>query len=243
MGLLDFLSGGSASTPKGFDINKDDFQIKDADKIFGQTQDQYGQAQARGEAIQPKRENFLNVLEQSALGQGPSLAAEQLKQGQERNLAQQLAMAQGQRTSNPAALQRELFRAQQTGAADVAQQAGQARIQESTANRQLYSQNLQAEQAAVDQLTQQYLSMGFDVRSAQQQALAQYNQLQVQQTLGLAGIQAENERAAAAGRGAAMGGLISGAASGLGAAASGGMLGEGKLSTALSSFAPTKKTP
>lgn len=216
MGLLDFLSGGSASTPKGFDINKDDFQIKDADKIFGQTQDQYGQAQARGEAIQPKRENFLNVLEQSALGQGPSLAAEQLKQAQERNLAQQLAMAQGQRTSNPAALQRELFRAQQSGAADVAQQAGQARIQESTANRQLYSQNLQAEQAAVDQLTQQYLSMGFDVRQAQQQALADYNKLQVQQTLGLANIQAENERAAASGRGQVIGGLASAGASALG---------------------------
>lgn len=213
MGFLDFLTGaGGLSDPKGFDIKREDFEIKDVDKLFGQSQSQLQEAEKRGAAIAPKRESFLTALEQSAMGQGPSLAAEQIKQTQERNLAQQLALAQGQTGGNAAGLQRQLFRAQQAGAAQTAQAGGQAALAEQAQNRQLYQQALGQEQAAVDNLTQKYLSMGFDMRSAQQQALADYNKLQVNQALGLAGIKAQQEQARAGAQSGLIGGILQGGA-------------------------------
>jgi hypothetical protein len=214
MSFLDMLSGaGQIGEAKGFDINRADFEIKDADKLFGQTQDQYTAAVERAKPLEQKRTTLLDTLEQSALGTGPSLAKEQLKQAQDRNLAQQLAMVQGQRGGSASANTRNLMRAQSEGAAQVANQGVTAGIQEQQANRQLYSQALGQEQQAVDALTQQYLSMGFDIRAAQQQALEDYNVLQVQQATQLAGINAENQRARGQMTGQLVGGLISGAAS------------------------------
>lgn len=214
MSFLDILSGaGQIGEAKGFDINRADFEIKDADKLFGQTQDQYTAAVERAKPLEQKRTTLLDTLEQSALGTGPSLAKEQLKQAQDRNLAQQLAMVQSQRGGSASANTRNLMRAQSEGAAQVANQGVTAGIQEQAANRQLYSQALGQEQQAVDALTQQYLSMGFDIRAAQQQALEDYNTLQVQQATQLAGINAENQRQRGSLTGSLVGGLISGAAS------------------------------
>ncbi len=213
MGFLDMLSGASEiGEAKGFDINKDDFQIKDADKLFGQTQDQYSNANKRGQKIEGKRDSFLGALEQSAMGTGPSLAMEQLKQTQDRTLAQQLAAVQAQRGGNGALGQRDVLRRAAEMNAQTANQGVTARLQEQQQNRQLYGQQLGQEQQAVDQMTQQYLAMGFDIRSAQQQALEDYNNLQVQQSIANNQINAENQRTRGQMTGALVGGLISGAA-------------------------------
>jgi hypothetical protein len=215
MGFLDFLSGASEiGGAQGFDINKEDFKIKDADKLFGQTQTQYEQNAARSAALQPKQEAFLNTLEQSAMGRGPSIAVEAMKQSQERNLAQQLAAAQAQRGGNPALMQRELLRAQQQGSQDIAQAGGIAKLQEQQGAQQIYGKQLQDQQSMVNNLTQQYLAQGFGIRQAEQQALADYNKLQVDQALGLAQINAQNQQKRADLSGGMIGSVIGGIASG-----------------------------
>lgn len=214
MSFLGFLSGADEmGTAKGFDINKEDYQIKDADKLFGQSQEQFEAAKARGAGLADKRSAFLGTLEQAAAGNAPSLAVEQLKQNQERSLAQQVAMAQSQRGGNAALAQRSAANLGAQNSASVGQQAMLGRLEESQAAKGMLQQELQNQQAAVDQLTQQYLSMGFDVRSAQQKALQAYNELQVQQTVGIAGINASNERAKGEATGNLVGGLIKGGAS------------------------------
>jgi hypothetical protein len=235
MGFLDFLTGGSQiDTQHGVDINKGDFQIKDADKLFGQTQDQYQNAQQRGQGLNEKSSSFLNTLEGSANGTAPSLSSAMLKQAQDRNLQQQLAMAQSQRGGNPAALQRELLRSQSAGAANTAQQGVTAGLQEQQQNRQLYQQELGRQQSAVDQLTQQYLGMGFNIRQAQEQALADYNHLNVQQALGLAQINSAGQMQQAGAQNKLVGGLFSAAGSALmpmGGATSGGLQAGSPIST------------
>lgn len=198
MGFLDFLSGaGQIGDFHGVDINKNDFQIQNADQLFGQTQDQYNQQAALQPNINNKSTSFLNTLEASANGQGPSLSGAMLKQAQDRNLQQQLAMAAGQRGGNVAANQRELLRAQSSGDATAAQQGVTAGLQEQMQNRQLYSGELNNQRNSVNQMTQQYLQQGFNIRDAQEKALADYNHLNVQQALGLAQVNAGQQQALA----------------------------------------------
>lgn len=223
MSFLDFLTGGTQiDTQHGVDINKGDFEIKDADKLFGQTQEQYNQAAAQQPGLNQKAGNFLNTLEASANGTAPSLSSAMLRQAQDRNLQQQLAMAQAQRGGNPAALQRELLRSQSAGAANVAQQGVTAGLQEQQQNRGLYQQELGRQQGMVNQLTQQYLQQGFNIRDAQEKALADYNHLNVQQALGLAGINSGAQQAQAAAQGGFIGGLINAGSSAFAGMAGGG---------------------
>lgn len=214
MSFLGFLSGADEmGNPQGFDIKKEDFEIKDADKIFGQTQTEFEAAKQRGAGLQGKRDAFLQTLQASAAGNGPSLAVEQMKMNQERNLSQQLAAAQGQRGASPGLAARSAANAAAANQAQIAQQGMQGRIEEQTRASKMLQSELQSQQEAVDALTQKYLSMGFDMRSAQQKALQAYNELQVQQTVGLASIEAQNQQARGQATGALSGGLIKGISS------------------------------
>lgn len=217
MGFLDFLSGGSQiGGAQGVDINKDDFKIKNADALYNQTQNQYNQAAAQQPNLNNQASSFLNNLQASANGTAPSVSTAMLKQAQDRNLQQQLAMAASQRGGNPAAAQRELLRAQSSGAATAANQGVTAGLQEQQQNKQLYQTELGRQQTAVAQATQQYLQQGFSIEQAQEQALADYNHLNVQQALGLAGVNEQGQATQAGLMGGLMSGLIGGAATAMG---------------------------
>lgn len=155
-----------------YNINEAAFQIPDAQKYRDKADTQYGGAVERGNYIQPKQRSFIETLEQQASGQGPSLATEQLKSAQNRNLAQQVAAAQASRSPSGALTQRNLLRTQQEGAAQVAEQSAQARIQEQLLARTMLGQQIGQERQASDQLTQNYLAQGFSMAQAQQQAAA-----------------------------------------------------------------------
>ena len=52
MSIFGFLGGNqNIRDAKGFDVNKEDFKIKDADKMFGQTQGQFEQQAQRQQQL------------------------------------------------------------------------------------------------------------------------------------------------------------------------------------------------
>lgn len=240
MAFLGFLSGADdVGSPSGVDINRGDFEIKDVDKLFGQSQDEYKAAKQRGAGLGQQRSGFLNTIQQQAEGTGPMFSQQALQQSNQRNLMQQLAAAQAQRGGNTAAAQRQQMQRQVAGNAQTAQLGAQGRIQEQQAYQDIYGSELATQQSEVDQLTQQYLSMGFDVRSAQQKALEAYNSLRVNQNLQLQGIQAGNQRAAAGMTSGLVGGLIS-AGAGMGAASLKGGMKPASKPVVDAGFNPTK---
>lgn len=214
MAFLDFLSGNNEiGRAEGVNIDKKDFEIKDADKLFGQTQEQYAETKQRGAGLDTKRASFLSNLQQSAAGTaGPGFARQALQLNQQRNLSQQLAAAQGQRAGNAAANQRNIMRNQAAGAANVSQLGAQGDIQEQQASQRMLQGEFQQQQQQVDQMTQKYLSMGFDIRSAQQKALEDYNRLNVSQNLQIQGINSQQQQARAGMTGGLIGGLLRGGA-------------------------------
>lgn len=195
-----FGGHGTVGMQQGVDIDPNAFKIADADKYRGQAQDQYGAAVERGQYAQPRQRALINTLTQQAAGQGPSLANEQLKSAQNRNLAQQLAAAQAVRSPNAALTQRNLLRNQQTAGAQLAEQGGIARMQEQQSAQQQLAQQLQNQQATADSLTQSYLAQGFGMAQAQQQALADLEKLRVQQATSMAQINSGIDMSNAASR-------------------------------------------
>ncbi len=137
---------------------------------------------------------FGNQLAQGALGKGPSIADAQMKQAQDSSLAQQMAAARANRAINPALAFRATQQAGGQQGAQIAQQAGIARLQEQQANQGQY---------------QNYLS---GLQGQRAQALG----LNTQAT----SAQAANSQAAANSENAFTGGLIGAAASGLASYAS-----------------------
>lgn len=222
MGLFDMLGGGgNIRDAQGVSINKDDYKIKDADTLFGQTQDQFKSSADRTKQLQGRSDTLMNQLAGQAAGTAPSITEQQLKQAQERNLSQQLAAVQANRGGNPAAMQREALRAQSAGASNIAQQAAQSRLQEQASAQTQLGNFLGQEQQQVAQLTQKYLQQGFDIRSAEQQALEDFNTLNVNQALGLAKINAEQDQSRQKGFQSGLG-MFSNAVGGLGGFASSG---------------------
>jgi len=151
-------------------------------------------------------------LRRQASGEGPSLATAQLKQAQDRTLAQQLAAAGAARGGNAAALQRQLARQQGTAGQELAQQAAVTRMQEQQGAQQQLGAMLSQEQAASDQAVNNYLRLGFDLRQAEIAAQQDLERLRQAARAG-AGAQAANAFAQAkAGERNMTGGLIGGAA-------------------------------
>lgn len=185
------VGGAAGAAPQAKPIEIKDKSRFDLDK-FGaagfQTRafEEERQADIRGAEARAKRNQLISSLQAQA-GQKPSgsLAEAQLKAAQDRSLAQQLAAARSARGGNQAALQRALVQQQGAAAADIAQQASQARLQEEQQNRQLQLQTQQLlgqqigqEQALADQLTSDYLSKGFTMAQARQQAQADLEKTQ-----------------------------------------------------------------
>lgn len=181
---------GHQADMQGVAIDPNAFKIPDADKYRGQAEDQYKRGVGNVDYVQPKQRSFLETLGQQASGQGPSLAVEQLKQAQNRSLAQQMAAAQAARSNNPALAQRMMMQNQMASNANLAGQATQARMQEQLNAQQMYGTQLNGMAGQANQAVQQYLAQGFSMAQAQQQAAADFQRLSVQQALGLAGINA-----------------------------------------------------
>ncbi len=190
-GLLGALtSKKTVGMQGGFDINKNDFMIKDLDKYQGQSQDQYNRATGQQAFVDPKQQAFLNALGQQAAGQGPSLAVEQLKQAQNRNLAQQMAAASAARGGNPALLQRQVMQQAAQNQQQTAAASTQARMQEQMNAQSLYGNQLNNYANTANSGATGAINQGFGMAQAQQQALADYNRIASGQSVNMANINA-----------------------------------------------------
>lgn len=147
-------------------------------------------------------------LRDQALGQGPSIAAQQMRAGQEAAMAQsRAALASSRGGANPLAA-RAAIQANQAGQLDIAQKAGIARLQE----QQMAAQNFGAlanqmrtgdlqtvelkakQQNDFNQLRQQYMNAGIDAQRANQMAALDFERLK--QGAEQANIAAKNAAAA-----------------------------------------------
>lgn len=122
--------GGSA-TAKTQSVGQSYYDIS---KEVAPAQEDYKKLLESGRATQtavsPMQQSVLTQMGQAAMGQGPSLAEAQLKQAQDRTLAQQLAAVQSGRGGNAAMSQRNLMQAQSGAGRDLAQQAVIERLKE-----------------------------------------------------------------------------------------------------------------
>jgi hypothetical protein len=155
------------------------------------------------QSITPARSQALQQMGQAALGKGPSIAEEQMKQAQERSLAQQVAAAQaGSRGGTLGASQRQLAQNLSRSGQQIAQSAAQERIGERdrflqvSGDERLNQSELIRQQLELDTAAQRTMQ---DFERAKSGAAAQQSQLMN-----------ANQQAGAS----RMGGLISG---GLGA--------------------------
>lgn len=128
LGSMFGLEGSATYKPqtaskKYFDISK---EVKPA-------QDEFAAALARQKGLTgitaPAQADVLKQMGEAALGRGPSLAEAQLKQAQDRNLAQQLAATQS-RPGGGALAQRSLLQNMASSGRDLAQQSAIERLRE-----------------------------------------------------------------------------------------------------------------
>ena len=133
-------------------------------------------AEKQSLATQAQQQRLIGGLQGQVEGSAPSLAQAQLKAAQDRNLAQQLAAAKSQRGGSPAALQRQLARAQGSAGQELAQQAGQARLQEQQGAQQLLAQQLGQQQALSSGQVSGFLGQGQQFAANQARLRAQQAQ-------------------------------------------------------------------
>jgi len=119
-------SGSGAGDPNMafFDIEKEIEPAKQMQK------DLLADSLARTQAAAPAQGDVMQAMGQAALGKGPSLAEAQLKQAQDRNLAQQLATIQAQRGGSAASNQRALLQNMASSGRDLASQSAIERMGE-----------------------------------------------------------------------------------------------------------------
>lgn len=200
------------------DVDKSAFEIKEAEESKKRAQAREQEATERSKTAQEQRQGLISQLQAQASGEAPSLAEAQLKAASDRNLAQQLAVAQTQRGGSASARERNLARAQAQSGRELAQDVTTAGIQERQQAQNLLAQQISQEQQLADQLTQNYLAQGFTIEQAQQQALADFEKLETNQFLSAQGLTAASTEAGAQRQAGLIGGIFS-AGSGLGAAA------------------------
>ncbi len=147
------------------------------------------------EAATKAQSDLIKALQAQAAGTTPSLTEAQMRATQEKNLAQQLATAGASRGGNQAALQRQLLKSQQAGAAETTQQAGTLRLQEQQAAQSQLATAIANQQSAANAAQQTYqnalstaIAQGLTTEQAQtaanvayQEALTQQEQFQKQQ--------------------------------------------------------------
>lgn len=179
-----------------------------------------GLANAPQTAAQQAQAGLMGQLQQTAAGQGPSIAGQMLTQaGQQNQAAQNAAVASARGNVNPALLQRNSMNAAANQNQNLAGQAATARMQEAQAaqgqlaglSTNMQQQNMQQTDFA-NQLAAQYAGMGLTADQANLQANLQAQQIQ-------SGVAQQNAGA----KTNIVGGIISGAgsAAGLGKAAGG----------------------
>ncbi len=216
------LFGTSKFNATSRKIDEDAFKIEKSKEASDRSDALGAKAEQRSDKAAQDRSGLITQLQGQADGTAPSLAEAQLRSATDRNLAQQLAVAQSQRGGSAASRQREVLRGQATAGRDIAQQSAELRIQERNQAQQLLGQQISDEQQLSDQLTQQYLQQGFTIEQARQQAAADFERLQTEQHLAIQGINASAHSAANAGRAGITQGIIGGLSSVASSAASAG---------------------
>ena len=172
-------SGSPFANSQSNQIYTPAFNLQNYDENRRRIWSGYDQSQGRGIAgdVRERQRGLADMLQQQAMGQGPSVATEQLKMGQNRNLSQQQAAAASMRGRNVGLGQRLIQ--QQAGQAnqEVAAQSAAMRAQEQMGAREQLAGVLQQEgalelgiQQANDQMTQFYLNQGMSYDLAQSQA-------------------------------------------------------------------------
>jgi len=221
------LGFGSSATYKPTYLGKEQFDIsqelKPAQEDYAKLLESTRAAQA---ATAAPRTDVLTQMGQAALGQGPSLAEAQLKQAQDRTLAQQLAAVQAGRGGNAAMQQRGLMQAQSGMGRDLAQQAAIERLRERDSFMQqanIADQGLRTDIQGKLDLDTMNKDRLMKLEMANTQMQNQAAQMKAQQTQQM--------------RGAIFGGL----AGGIGKMATGGAFGSGGFGDFLGSFAPVEK--
>lgn len=217
-GLVKSIFGGGGKTGiagtgrfkgQSREIDRGAFNIGRAEEFRQKSAREEDRARGRSLKAERDRADFISDLQKQARGEGPSLAEAQLKAATDRNLAQQLAAAQTQRGGSASARQRNLARSQAESGRELAQQSAQARLQEQQQAQQQLGEQISQEQQLADQLTQQYIAQGFTIEQARQQALADFEKLATQQTLGIQQINLGGAQSAAKNRAGLFGGALS----------------------------------
>lgn len=181
-------------------------------------QAQQAAAQGRQAQAQTEGTDLRQRLAAQARGEGPSLATAQMRQAQDRSLAQQLAAAASQRGGSPAALQRQLAMQQAQSGQQIAQDSAVVRMQEQQAAQQQLGGMIQSEQAAADQAVNNYLRLGLDIETARAAAEQDLERLRANARAGQASNQLQASIANQQQQSQLLGGLLGGASS-IGAAA------------------------
>jgi|GEM_PF-1947932 len=189
-----FKIGGSDKRQKqnANQIRRGDIMERQADKELRKSR-KFGEQSRNGQS------SLIKDLQRQSAGKGPSLAEAQMKRAGDRGLAQQLAAAAAQRGGNQASLQRSLARGQQAQSADIAQQAGQARIQEQLSARQQLAGALQQRRGQDAQLLDQNQQLYGAGVARQQQGIKQgqaMSQASQQQQANLQGMETDQFLAA-----------------------------------------------
>lgn len=142
-------------------------------------------------AYQNAQMALINQLQRQSSGTGPSVAANQLRVGQEANLAATIAAANSARGGANPGLARAAMQSNAEAQGRAAQEAATARLQEQLSSQGLLGTTIaQGQSSAIqqqevsnqlevakNQLAAQYAQMGLDAEKANQQAEIQMKQL------------------------------------------------------------------
>lgn len=194
-------------------IKAEPFDIsKQAGEAKARADEQLSKGESRQTSALGESSALRKQLKDIASGVGPSLATAQLKQAQDRTLAQQLAAASSQRGGNQAALQRTLARQQGAAGQELAQQAAVTGMQERGQAQQQLGAMLSQEQAAADQAVNNYLQLGFSIDQAQAAAQQDLERLRQGARAGQAALGTQASIANQQAQSQLLGGLLGGGA-------------------------------
>lgn len=115
---------------------------RNLDTIQGQQRDLAGMSIDQLKGLTPQQTQFGQQLAQSALGQGPSITEAQLQTAMDKNLQQQIAAANSNRSVNPALAARNVANAAGNMNRDLGAQSGAMRLQEQQQNQAQFSNYL-----------------------------------------------------------------------------------------------------
>lgn len=208
------LFGGGSKNVTPHQIDKSKFEIKGGEALKNNINTARNQANSRADQSNAATQGLITDLTKQSRGEGPSLATAQLKQAQDRTLAQQLAAVQAARPQNAALSGRQALRAGMAAQQQNAQQGAQLRMQEQLNAQQQLGQVAGQQNSLQGQLAQQYMGQDLGFTQAQAQLQAQAEGIQNQNNVGAQQLSEANKQANADRFMNVAGSLMSGAASG-----------------------------